>query len=329
MLIRGDSIQMTKCIAFHSYKGGTGKTTLACNSAAALAKKGFNVCLLDLDLYAPSFQIYFQKAPNKGINDFLDTNARVEDVMVDVTDIINNVKIVDIGYCDDATSTNSTQDKGLTKTGKLWVGFSNPKKKDIFKLEMAETDTKKEIIRRFIKLRERLMSEYDADYIILDTSPGMRFWSINTLAIADILLLTLKSGDLDIEGTKRVVDEIYKTFTKFGSKAFLLCNRVAGYCVPHAIKQNTASFSSYPTSFLPGSFSPSANHSQATMQSQEEQIHNALDTIDKLSTELGIRTISSIPCFCDIQFLRREFLTALKYPEHPFAKQIQQLTNSL
>jgi MinD superfamily P-loop ATPase len=282
-----------------------------------------------LDLYAPSFQIYFQKAPNNGINDFLDTNARVEDVMVDMTDIINNVKIVDIGYCDDATSTNSTQDKGLTKTGKLWVGFSNPKKKDIFKLEMAEADTKKEIIRRFIKLRERLMSEYDADYIILDTSPGMRFWSINTLAIADILLLTLKSGDLDIEGTKRVVDEIYKTFTKFGSKAFLLCNRVAGYCVPHAIKQNTDSFSSYSTSFLPGSISPSANHSQATMQSQEKQIQNALDTIDKLSTELGIRTISSIPCFCDIQFLRREFLTALKYPEHPFAKQIQQLTNSL
>lgn len=304
---------MTKCIAFHSYKGGTGKTTLACNSAAALAKKGFNVCLLDLDLYAPSFQIYFQKEPKKGINDLLDTNARVEDVMVDVTDIINNV----------------TQDKDLTKTGKLWIGFSNPKKKDVFKLEMAETDTKKEIIRRFIKLRERLMSEYDADYIILDTSPGMRFWSINTLAIADILLLTLKSGDLDIEGTKRVVDEIYKTFTKFGSKAFLLCNRVAGYCVPHAIEQNTDSFSSYSTSFFPGSISPSANHSQAIMQSQEEQIQDALDTIDKLSTELGIRTISSIPCFCDIQFLRREFLTALKYPEHPFAKQIQQLTNSL
>ena len=64
------------------------------------------------------------------------------------------------------------------------------------------------------------------------------------------------------------------------------------------------------------------------MQSQEEQIQDALDTIDKLSTELGIRTISSIPCFCDIQFLRREFLTILKYPQHPFAKQIQQLTDS-
>jgi chromosome partitioning protein len=78
---------------------------------------------------------------------------------------------------------------------------------------MADTNTKKEIIRRFIQLREKLMSKYNADYILLDTSPGMRFWSINTLAIADTLLLTLKSGDLDIEGTKRLVDEIYRTFT--------------------------------------------------------------------------------------------------------------------
>ena len=47
---------MTKCIAFHSYKGGTGKTTLAGNFAAVLAKLGFRVCLLDLDVYAPSLQ---------------------------------------------------------------------------------------------------------------------------------------------------------------------------------------------------------------------------------------------------------------------------------
>jgi hypothetical protein len=61
------------------------------------------------------------------------------------------------------------------------------------------------------------------------------------------------------------------------------------------------------------------------MQLQEEQVENTLELIDKLSGQLGIQTISSIPCYCDIQFLRREFLTALKYPQHPFAKQIQQL----
>jgi MinD-like ATPase involved in chromosome partitioning or flagellar assembly len=110
---------MTKCIAFHSYKGGSGKTTLACNSAAALAKKGFNVCLLDLDLYAPSFQIYFQKEPSKGINDFLDTNARVEDVMVDVTNIINDVKIVDTSNSNDRKTYSSLKWQKQTQKRRL------------------------------------------------------------------------------------------------------------------------------------------------------------------------------------------------------------------
>jgi chromosome partitioning protein len=310
------SSNMTKCIAFHSYKGGTGKTTLACNSAGALTKRGYKVCLLDLDIYAPSLQIYFQREAPKGINDFLDSdaNAKVEDVMFDATDIVNNIKIFDTDNNKNKNQSSGTQERERTKkTGKLWIGFSSPLKKDIFKLEMADKDTKKVVIRRFINLRERLVSEYDADYIILDTSPGMRFWSINTLAIADVLLLTLKSGEFDVEGTRKVVDEIYTNFTKFGSKAFLLCNRVAGYCVPHTIQKNDNNNNS---------------KNQSAMQLQEEQVENTLELIDKLSDQLRIKTISSIPCFCDIQFLRREFLTALKYPQHPFAKQIQQLVDT-
>src|ERR671914_731185 len=331
---------MTKCIAFHSYKGGTGKTTLACNSAGALTKRGYKVCLLDLDIYAPSFQIYFQREPPKGINNFLDSDAKVEDVMFDATDIVNNIKALDTDNNKNNYQSSPTQEREQTKkTGKLWIGFSSPLKKDIFKLEMADKDTKKEVIRRFIKLRERLVSKYDADYIILDTSPGMRFWSINTLAIADVLLLTLKSGEFDVEGTRKVVDEIYTNFTKFGSKAFLLCNRVAGYCVPNPIKKNTegprsVEASPAPTFIASGQVSPSVGNKdndtkfQSAVQLQEEQVENTLELIDKLSGQLGIQTISSIPCFCDIQFLRREFLTALKYPQHPFAKQIQQLIDT-
>jgi MinD-like ATPase involved in chromosome partitioning or flagellar assembly len=332
---------MTKCIAFHSYKGGTGKTTLACNSAGALTKRGYKVCLLDLDIYAPSFQIYFQREPPKGINNFLDSDAKVEDVMFDATDIINNTKALDTDNKNNYQSSATQEREQTKKTGKLWIGFSSPLKKDIFKLEMADKDTKKEVIRRFINLRERLVSEYDADFIILDTSPGMRFWSINTLAIADVLLLTLKSGEFDIEGTRKVVDEIYTNFTKFGSKAFLLCNRVAGYCVPHTIKQNSgglhsSNVSSAPPPFVSNSVLPSVgnndinenNKGKSVIQLQEEQVENTLELIDKLSSQIGIKTISSIPCFCDIQFLRREFLTALKYPQHPFAKQIQQLVDT-
>ena len=161
------------------------------------------------------------------------------------------------------------------------------------------------------------MSKYNADYILLDTSPGMRFWSINTLAIADTLFLTLKSGDLDIEGTKRLVDEIYKTFTKSGSKAYLLCNRIAGYCVPGAIKPDSKALFSNSSSSPRGL---ATTNSQATVQLHEEHAEDTENNIDKLSREMGIRTVSSIPCFCDIQFLRKEFLLIRKYPQHHLCK---------
>ena len=45
---------MTRSIAFHSYKGGTGKSTIGSNMAALMAMRGLKVVLLDLDVYAPS-----------------------------------------------------------------------------------------------------------------------------------------------------------------------------------------------------------------------------------------------------------------------------------
>jgi hypothetical protein len=49
----------------------------------------------------------------------------------------------------------------------------------------------------------------------------------------------------------------------------------------------------------------------------------------KLSVELGIKAISSIPCFCDIQFSEREFLTVLNYPDHPFAYYVNELIDGV
>ena len=126
-----------------------------------------------------------------------------------------------------------TSIRTLSTKGKLWVGFSSSKKEEIQKLEgSGGTGNRKQFLRKFMLLREQLVSDYDADYILVDTSPGIRQWSINVLAVADILLLTLKMGDLDVDGTKKIVEEVYNIFTGFGTPSFLLCNRVAGYCVP-------------------------------------------------------------------------------------------------
>lgn len=47
-------------ITLHSYKGGTGKTLLSVNLAMNFADKGKRVCLLDLDLRAPSLSSTFK-----------------------------------------------------------------------------------------------------------------------------------------------------------------------------------------------------------------------------------------------------------------------------
>src|SRR6185437_12641059 len=57
----------------------------------------------------------------------------------------------------------------------------------------------------------------------------------NALAVADTLFLTLKMGDLDIDGTRKMAEEIYGSFTKFGARSYLVMNRVAGYCVPQPL----------------------------------------------------------------------------------------------
>jgi len=37
--------------------------------------------------------------------------------------------------------------------------------------------------------------------------------------------------------------------------------------------------------------------------------------------------VSTIPCYCDIQFERQEFITVLKYPDHPFVDKMNELIN--
>jgi chromosome partitioning protein len=300
---------MTQCIAFHSYKGGTGKTTIACNLAAMLSSKGYNVSLLDLDVYAPSLHAYFDCNPNKWINDLLFENIDVHDIMVDMTPAVAKYA---------ANGANK-------KLGKLLVGFSNPQKEEIYKLEgsIKTANANIQLLRRFVQLREDLISDYDSDYVILDTSPGIRYWSINSLAVADVLFLTLKYGDLDIEGTIKMAKDIYGSFTKFGSKSFLLLNKVAGYCIPRDNPLNTP----------PAKYNKNKNknnigfsHSLEETPIELKVISDDLNSDNFLSDQTRMEMISAIPCYCDIQFKRKEFLTVLQYPDHPFAKQLEHLS---
>jgi chromosome partitioning protein len=288
---------MTKCVAFHSYKGGTGKSTISSNLAASLAKKGLTAVLLDVDVYAPSLQDYFQWQPKKSINDYLFENASVDEVIHDLTDLLRTFP------SHNGQETNSSK-------GKLFVAFSSTSKDEIYKLDGAvrQEGSKIQLLRKFLMLREEIVSKYNADYVIIDTSPGIRYWSINSLAIADTIFLSLKMDGIDLKGTRLLAREIYESLTKLGTKSYLLLNRAAGYCMP------------------------SGSTDEKTFSTQEIYTNTADDqktVISKLNEDIGMDTVLSIPCYCDIQFDSNEFLTALRYPNHPFAGNIDTLIEKL
>jgi chromosome partitioning protein len=291
---------LPKSIAFHSYKGGTGKTTLAVNLASLLAKRGSRVFILDLDVYAPSLQSYFGEEVHKRIgkyfNDYIGGGCEVDDLILDLTPTIKDYS------------------KDVPISGSLFACFSSPKREDILKIEGVREDKNKlNMLKRFIIMKEKLFTEHDADYIILDSSPGIRFWAINALAVADNVLLTLKMGDLDVQGTKMIAKEILEAFQEHGTKPYLLLNRISGYCMP-------------PLGKSPDLITPSVQnngHDHKPSQVTADEI------INMLTKETNLSVISAIPCYCDIQFSQREFLTALEFPQHPFSSQINSLIEKI
>ena len=236
---------MVKTISFHSYRGGSGKTTIASNLSALMTQRGYTVCLLDLDFNAPSLQEYFEKEPKKWINDFLYSNdAAIDDIMTDLSFVVHQENNYD-RY--DSKSSNlesfylkqqQEEEKGeavssSSSYGRLLVGFLGTNKqvtteKQDHKLEesVGSNNSKEQLLRNLILFRELLLSQYAPDYIILDTSYGMGFWPVNAMAIADISVVTLKMADIDIKGTKMIVNTCYPSFKKSGSKWFLLWNKV-------------------------------------------------------------------------------------------------------
>jgi MinD-like ATPase involved in chromosome partitioning or flagellar assembly len=278
-----------KCISFHSYKGGTGKTTLAANFAFLLASKGYKVYLLDLDFYAPSLYSYFNCEPKFWINDYLKNKADLDDIMIDSRFLIDT-----------------------PFKGKLSVGFSRGGKEDIYQLEGSLLNDKEQQIRQFrnfIAMREDLLVSKEADFIIMDTSPGIRYWSINSIVISDIVLLTLKMGDLDLRGTIKMIKEIYSSLIEHGSVCKLLLNRVVGYCVPH--------------SDIDPSIRDTMSGDSVFKNRIDQELENLVNGLVKVDTLL------EIPCYCDIQFKEKEFLTTNEFPEHPFTTKIKDLVNQV
>ena len=91
--IKGKAIPGIKnIIAVASGKGGVGKSTVTANLAVSLAQMGFNVGVLDADIYGPSMPIMFDVENEKPISVNIDGKSKMKPVES------YEIKILSIGF---------------------------------------------------------------------------------------------------------------------------------------------------------------------------------------------------------------------------------------
>jgi septum site-determining protein MinD len=76
---------------------------------------------------------------------------------------------------------------------------------------------------RLLALRESMLKDLKFDYLFFDTSPGLQYSSINAIVAADFVVVATTGDRSDVDGTKRMLAELYNLFEK---KTGLVLNKV-------------------------------------------------------------------------------------------------------
>ncbi|MFX1537697.1 MAG: MinD/ParA family protein [Promethearchaeota archaeon] len=195
-----------KTLAVHSFKGGTGKTSIATNTALALAERGHKVCLLEMDLHGPALETIFQPEKICGwINDYLLERVSLEGFLCDLT----------------------SRFPKFPEEAKLYVGFASSEPLTIQE-ELSKTRNEHMIaLSRLMELKKKLRRSWGVDYLVFDTTPGLTFASINAIATSDIALIISRLIPQDIVGTANMMQSIQYSLKR---EMYLLVN-----VVPHEL----------------------------------------------------------------------------------------------
>jgi septum site-determining protein MinD len=252
-----------KTITFHSYKGGTGKTIIAANFAALCAQRGKDVCLLDLDFRAPSLHLLFKLKPTLWLNDFFNGECTISDVIYEVDAKMN---------------------------GKLFVGPANPSSKAMRDMMKKDRKWEANALHLLFEAKKTILQDLKFDYLILDTSPGMHYSSANALAASNIIVLTMKRDEFDVEGTKELVTGFYKAL---GRQTMIILNKVL--------------------------FGPLEEGSREDYDKLSKELHK----------QFGFPALGIIPCYCDVLMKGSEVVFSLQKREHPIVERISEIVDRI
>jgi len=179
---------VVRTIAVINQKGGVGKTTTVVNLGAALAQRGLDVCLVDLDPQA-HLSMHFGIDPKA-------LRASIYDVMVARTTLGRAAILVE---------------PHLTVVP------------SVIDLAGAEVELAAEVGREQV-LRDRIdAEELPHDLILIDCPPSLGLLTLNALSAADEVLIPLQPHFLALQGLGRLLQTIALVQQRINAKV-----RVAG-----------------------------------------------------------------------------------------------------
>jgi MinD-like ATPase involved in chromosome partitioning or flagellar assembly len=189
-------------IAFHSFKGGSGKTVVASNVAFDLASRGNKVALLDFDFKAPSLYTVFhpKKIFRYWLNDWYLGDCSILETLVDVSD-----------------------NYGLPEQ-RLEVGFADLRGESIKKSfqEQLTSEAQASFYGHIMGDVNNTLLRTGVDYVLLDTSPGFTYASLAAILSCERLVLVTRTDDLDLNGTVELIKSVYDSLLK--KKVLLVVN---------------------------------------------------------------------------------------------------------
>ncbi len=181
-----------KTITFHSYKGGTGKTSIAVNFAWYLAVNGHNTCLIDFDLRAPSLHSYFPLSRNEQVNYFTD-------YLLDLSPIEDIFRSIPV------TSDNPSL---------FWISRAS------FEFIRQESEQRQKLIQKDTSILPKLfktikyLENLGFNYLIIDNMPGVSYRALDALIASSHIVNITRPSISDVTGLKELAVNIYSRLSE-------------------------------------------------------------------------------------------------------------------
>ncbi|MEW5957866.1 MAG: MinD/ParA family protein [Chloroflexota bacterium] len=167
---------MTRIISVNSFRRGAGRSNLAANLAALLAQTGQRVAIIDDNLQTPSLHILFgldEATLSYTFNDYLWGRCSIEQAVYDVTPQLR-----------------------LNHGGGLFLIPASPKMEEIKRVLRYEYDV------NLLDLGCRQLAQsLKLGTLLIDTEHGLNQATMLAVAIADVLVLLLRTDQQDYRGT--------------------------------------------------------------------------------------------------------------------------------